>query len=255
MSLVNALINQIGREIGRDVYQTAKRAVLSDFRSTSKRSIGQLTINQQLIYKIDQFAKSKSGFNVLDLKELVHTIYENVDTLSGDWDDVYLNADTLIDNKKINASEGDLKLLNEIDQLNFSSYRISLSEHKKNILQRIDAYRNERIYHWVSPSPFLLFFFSFFGTGSNLLIRGKANTIAEFLIPWLCGLMIYAGISLNSRGDKSLNLVALVCLLIFFITIIGNFILRSDLMKKKMRYVDEVTALKNYYKGLIKTVN
>jgi cytochrome c biogenesis factor len=97
----------------------------------------------------------------------------------------------------------------------------------------------------------LLLFFSFFGVGSNLLIRGKANTIAEFFIPWLCGLMVYAAISLSSKGDRSLNLVALGCFLIYLLTIVGNFIVRSDLMKKKKQYADEVSALKNYFSGIV----
>jgi hypothetical protein len=45
--------------------------------------------------------------------------------------------------------------------------------------------------------------------------------------------------------------VALGCVLIYLLTIVGNFIVRSDLMKKKKQYADEVSALKNYFSGIV----
>jgi hypothetical protein len=247
MSLVNALINQIGREIGRDIYQTTKRSLLSDFGSKRGKSFSNLPVNEQLIAKIEEIQRSKSKLDLHQLRELMHSISEHVDVKTGDWDDVFVRADQLIDAYKINEPKSIITILEYIDQLNLTHYRLAFQSHKKWILDRIEVMRREELYHWSPPNRWMLFFFSLFGCGSSFLNKGKLNTMSEFFIPWLSGLMVYAAISLSTQGNKSLNLAALLCFLFYCLTILGNFIKRGDLVKIKNGIMERVNQLKLYY--------
>lgn len=251
MSLVNALINQIGREIGRDVYHTAKRSLLNDFSTKRGRATAHLTLNQQLLLKIEEVQKTKSGIALSQLKDLVHDICDHVDIKTADWDDVFIRIDRLIDERKSGATQNELNAINDIDQLNLSNYRFALSEHQNWVRDKIEALNKQDLMNWKEPSRMKLFVFSIFGAGSAFLNRGVANTIAEFLIPWFCGLMFCAGFTLNAGGDKSLNLLALVGLVIYSLTILGNFLKRSDLVKNRGNLQAHQDHLKVYYQEII----
>ncbi len=251
MSLVNALINQIGREIGRDVYHTAKRSLLNDFSTKRGRVTANLPMNQQLLLKIEEVQRAKSGLDLTQLTNLVHDICGHVDTKTADWDDVFIRIDRLIDERKINAEQNELNAINEIDQLNLSNYRFALKEHQNWVRDRIEVLNKEDLMNWKEPSQMKLFAFSIFGVGSAFLNRGVTNSIAEFLVPWICGLMFYAGFILNAGGDKSLNLLALGGIVIYSLTILGNFLKRSDLVKNRSNLLAHQDHLKAYYQEII----
>lgn len=247
MSLVNALINQIGREIGRDIYRTTKQSLLNDFGSKRGKSFSKLPVNEQLIAKIEEIQHSKSKLDLHQLREFMHTISDHVDVKTGDWDDVFVQADHLIDAFKINEPKSNVTILQEIDQLNLTHYRLAFQSHKKWILDRIEVMRREELYHWSPPNRWILFFFSLFGCGSSFLNRGKLNTLSEFFIPWLTAPIVYAAISNSAQGNKSINLVALLCLLFYCLSILGNFVKRGDLVKIKNGIMERVNQLKLYY--------
>jgi hypothetical protein len=251
MSLVNALINQIGREIGRDVYYTAKRSLLNDFGSKRSKASLNLPVNQQLLLKIEEVKKSKSELEVEQLRNFVHEISDHVDSSTGDWDDVFVATDQLIDARKVNSSPSELIIFNEIDQLNLTNYRLKLESHQQWVREQIEILNKEEVVNWKVPNKMLLFFFSIFGSGSGFLLRGIANTVSEFLIPWFCGVMVYAGMMSNARGDKSLNLLALFGVLIYCLTILGNFFKRSDLIKKRNGILNSIDQLKVYYQEIM----
>ena len=251
MSLVNALVNQIGREIGRDIYHTTKRSLLNNFGANRSKAMARLPVNEQLLLKIDEVKKSKNKIEVDQLKNFVHDICDHVDSSCGDWDDVFVSADQLIDARKIDASASELAQLNEIDQLNLSNYRLTLRGHQQWIQEQIEILNKEEVVNWKVPNRMVLFVFSIFGCGSSFLQRGMANTVSEFLIPWICGVVLYGGITLNASGDKSLNLLSLLFVLIYFLTIIGNFLKRSDLIKKRDNFLERRNQLKMYYQEII----
>ncbi len=61
MSLVNSLINQVGREIGRDLYWSAKSAIVSRGHSTNRRVDSEVNVDEN-----SQWSKLGDRKNLLD---------------------------------------------------------------------------------------------------------------------------------------------------------------------------------------------
>lgn len=249
MSLVNAMVNQIGREIGRDLYWSARRNIASQPTRVqrSSRTMDTLSVNEQLLQMVNKKSwNNRMRFEAMaeDIAETIQSIDDKIDPQSFNWQEVYEVLDQKIDDLKLNCQDNEAPSLEELDKKNFIGFSISLQRHKKWIEKEI----NQKKSLPAPPSGFIIFLMSCFGIASFKLQRGAANIIAETLLILICWGAIIIGLNLFSHSQLALyGLLSVALGIAFFLfTTIGNFISLNKLKTQYDNDQNQIRVLEHY---------
>ena len=249
MSLVNSMINQVGREIGRDLYWSARQSLSSSNggRKRSPRSSSPISGNEAILQLVQQ-KKWASTMRLVplaeDIAETIAYLDEHLDPRSFDWREAYMALDQKIDDLKLTCEESAAATLEDLDKKNYISYSIALERHKTWIQKEIDSL-NQR-----SPasSSFKIFLLSFVGLASPSLRRGPGNAISEVLLIVICYAALIIGIKLLSHSTLGLYgvLSILLSFAILLFALIGNFISLRRLKNEDHQSFLRKQALEKY---------
>ena len=125
MGIVNAFINQIGREAARDVYRGT--------RSHAKIRVQEETFipfNDSFLAEIKNF--QIAAIASVTLNHLVNIVEraENTNVENFEWEDIFIELDNKIDFCKVELGENSKKKLDELDEKNAKNHKIKNEEHK-----------------------------------------------------------------------------------------------------------------------------
>lgn len=133
MSLVNSMINQIGREIGKDLYKGLKSSVTIP-------SIGNYSFQKELSeFKL-------AAYDKVTIKNLVNLIEKSDDINPrgfNDWETCYLDLDEKIDFCKQHLDASHLPKLEELDKINSVNYAVAKERHKTFVAKQIETIKLE----------------------------------------------------------------------------------------------------------------
>ena len=256
MSLVNSLINQVGREMGRDLYWSTKQTLLSGgsrrgFGSARARNQVQVSTNQELFSLVGKKKWSnKMRFPAVkqDIIETIEIVDDKIDPRSFDWREVYAELDNRIDDLKLASTDEEAPELEELDKKNFVSYSISLARHKTWLEQMVE--NDEKSV--ATPSKGTIFFLSFFGLTSKRLRRGSLNAVAEVFcaLVWWC-FFSFGVFKLRQGGDDKVGLSLVAIGVGFYLIVLaGDFIALNEIVKTDGERENRRNQLKNYLVSL-----
>lgn len=157
MSLVNAFINQIGREIGRDVYRNAS------IRSSKHiPTLSYADFNADFAAEINSF--KLAAYDKVSVRNLINLIEksENVNPRSFNWQDCFVELDNKIDFCKEHLDKENLEKLETLDNQNAMNFSVVKEQHKNYIAKTIENIKNE-ITNYESRNFTLGFLLSLFG--------------------------------------------------------------------------------------------
>lgn len=157
MSLVNAFINQIGREIGHDVYRNIR------VRSSKHiPTISYTDFNEDFNTEIKRF--ELAAYDKVSVRNLINLIEksENINPRSFNWQDCYLELDNKIDFCKEHLDKEHLGKLEALDNQNAMNYSVAKERHKNYIIKTIENIKNE-ITNYESRNLTLSFILSLLG--------------------------------------------------------------------------------------------
>jgi len=138
MSLVNAFINQIGREIGHDVYRSA--------RTRSSKHIPIATFND---FNDDFLTETKSfelaAYDKVSVRNLINLIEksENINPKTFNWQECYLELDNKIDFCKEHLDKEHQEKLEALDKDNAMNFAVAKERHKSFIAKTIENIKTE----------------------------------------------------------------------------------------------------------------
>lgn len=138
MSLVNAFINQIGREIGHDVYRNAR------VRSSKHiPTISYTDFNEDFNTEIKSF--ELAAYDKVSVRNLINLIEksENINPRSFNWQDCYVELDNKIDFCKEHLDKEHLEKLEALDNQNAMNFSVAKEQHKNYIAKTIENIKNE----------------------------------------------------------------------------------------------------------------
>lgn len=138
MSLVNAFINQIGREIGHDVYRNS--------RIQSSKHIPKISytdFNENFNTEIKSF--ELAAYDKVSIRNLINLIEksENINPRSFNWQDCYVELDNKIDFCKEHLDKEYLEKLEALDNQNAMNFSVAKEQHKNYIAKTIENIKNE----------------------------------------------------------------------------------------------------------------
>jgi hypothetical protein len=252
MSLVNSLINQVGREMGRDLYWSVKGSLLSvnESNGNGKRNLNLTPNGEVLNFLKKKKWNSKMRFSAVveDLKNVVDLVDEKTDPRSFDWREVYAELDNKIDELKLTCSDEESLELEEIDKKNYINYSIAMGRHKTWISKQLEE-MNE---YPKPPSRFLIFILSPFGLTSSPLKRGGLNAVAEVLCAVIWWSLIVFGIR-KLQYDTATNGgwgAIVIGFSFYLLVLLGDFISLGDLKKRQLYHESQMGSLRTYLNSL-----
>ena len=138
MSLVNAFINQIGREIGHDVYRNVR---VSASKHIPKISF--TDFNEDFSAEIKRF--ELAAYDKVSLRNIINLIEksENINPRSFNWQDCYVELDNKIDFCKEHLDKENLDKLEAFDNQNAMNFSVAKEQHKNYIVKTIENIKNE----------------------------------------------------------------------------------------------------------------
>lgn len=187
MSLVNSFINQIGRELGRDVYRSVT--------ASPKRNRNKLKIidSQEPIYdQVINFELLADDVNTF--RHLVNLVEkaEHVDHKDFEWQNLFYQLDNKIDFCKDNLSSDLLPQLNNLDEINAINCK-KVKEKHVNYIETIIANYRVSITKYDRIKVTLAFLLSFFGLRPSYYGETYSKTIVNILYLLTLGSAIYFG--------------------------------------------------------------
>jgi len=142
MGIVNAFVNQIGREIGRDVYRNLRV-------SPSKyiTPISSTDFNEDFYKKIKSF--ELAAYNKVSMRNLINLIEksENINPRSFNWQDCYVELDNKIDFCKEHLDKENLDKLESLDKQNELNFSVAKKRHKNYLKETIENIQTEITNH------------------------------------------------------------------------------------------------------------
>jgi hypothetical protein len=177
MGLVNSLIKQVGREIGRDAYKTIK----SNFNKTKNVSDNINSLQQIQNFKISHYDK----ITFRNLTILVNDVIDKTNPKSFDWEDVILALDKLIDDIKQTIKSSDF--LDEIEKLDkevFVEYQIFKQQHLSFVSKLIEEYE-VKVKTYENRNGLVSFLLAFLGLNAfRTADKEHKNFLGVFGIIW-----------------------------------------------------------------------
>lgn len=195
MSLVNSMINQVGREMGRDAYRSVKNAMLS---SKNKNIVD----NFSLLVQVKNFDVSPyEAVTMRNLNKLVDSVTTNINPRSFDWEDVFLELDNLIDSLKVSLKSSDhVGELEKLDNNVLVGYKISEQVHK-NFINRLIEEHKTKIQEHESRNGLTSLLLTFVGMNAFYTAeKGNRTFLGVFGIIWF-GLGLAAFFALLFKSE------------------------------------------------------
>lgn len=188
MGLVNAFINQIGREVARDVYRHAKsRPTKNISASTMGNTFNEAIINEVKTFQLEANEKE----NIRELVNLVENS-ENIDASDFDWADVFVELDNKIDFCKENVETTHLEKLEALDQQNAANFSIAKTQHILYIQKTIEGHEQQL----AKQNPLYHIFgalLSILGLGSFYYVTSTVKKCTHILLNILTFSFVYLG--------------------------------------------------------------
>ena len=252
MGLVNGLINQVGREVGRDLYWSSRKALtnksIRSGNSRRKPDIETDSINARLL----QLVSSKKWSSTMrfkamveDIQETLDHVFEHVDARAFDWPEIYIELDRKIDELKLNCKEDEAPILEDLDKKNFVNLRITLESNKVWIKRNMEIYNQES----KIPSTLSVVLLSFVGLSSYKLKRSPFSIFAEVLALITAWAMIFFGRKFIIEDDSAklgLQFIG-IGFGIYCLALISSLIALSELRKVQRYNTTKAALLKDLY--------
>jgi hypothetical protein len=158
MSLIQSAINQIGREIGRDIYRN--RGGITNKKSYSKFS----DPNESILAEISDF--KLAAYDKVSVRQLANLIEatEKINPNSFSWEEPFIELDSKIDFAKEHLDKEFLNTLEDLDKKNSINHQTFKLEHKKFVINQIKIYE-ELTSEFDKKNGLVAFFLSLFGLG------------------------------------------------------------------------------------------
>lgn len=142
MSFLNSVVNQIGRELGRDIYHSSK----SKFKPQVSKSNIELLYDDIVGFKPAQYDK----VTIRQISTFVDKL-SKLPATSTDVLNLYFDLDEKIDICKEIVDEKSKSELEKLDKLNSDNFNIALLEYKSRLRKSIDE-TQLRIDNYVAPN-------------------------------------------------------------------------------------------------------
>ena len=239
MGLLNSMINQVGREIGRDIYRTAKNS----FGSSKE-----IPTNIDLNGMVRSF--TLSSYDKVTMKNitfLVNEVIFKANPRTFDWDDLLIDLDSLIDDLKVAFKSSEyLEDIEKLDQMVFSKYNTLKELHKNFVSDLIEDHKN-KINSYESRKGYVTFFLSLFGLGAIYVEEGRNKSLAFygsvlFILSILTSVNAY-----NTPTSLTATTGAVIVFLVFMFIPYLNSTLRARSQKKRNKEnKDRLEMLEKY---------
>lgn len=185
MSLVNAFINQIGREMGRDAYRSFPRG---------KRTRKQVPIEARtsLVSQVKAFELLEDHQATMRLLTNIVEKAEHANPQDFEWQELFSEIDNKIDFCKENLPAEYAEQLNRLDELNAANFKKLMSEHLVYIDTVIQFYENKGN-AISSKNNALVYLSAFFGLRSFYLKEYTVMSLVNVLFVALLFIMAVLG--------------------------------------------------------------
>jgi hypothetical protein len=218
MSLVQSVFNQIGREIGRDIYRSSKSI-------KSESSPSDIDIIKSLLKEIDDFELSSHDKNTIKkLANLVNksSVGGNISARNFMFDSIYVNLDEKIDFARKYVDESYLEDIDKLDKENNFNYLAILESHRIWIDRQIQNLEKK---DYKKSNKFIF------------ILKGPWVILAFLLSLPLFGMIFTDG-----------GQFAIVPILFFLLpALIFRHSKYSEIESKKQKELDFLNELKSYY--------
>jgi hypothetical protein len=185
MGLVNAFINQIGREIGRDAYRSFPRG---------KRTRKQVPFEARtsLVSQVKSFELLEDHQATMRLLTNIVEKAEHANPQDFEWQELFSEIDNKIDFCKENLPAEYAEQLNRLDELNAANFKNVMSEHLVYIDTVIQFYENKGN-AISSKNNALVYLSAFFGLRSFYLKEYTVMALVNVLFVALLFIMAVLG--------------------------------------------------------------
>jgi hypothetical protein len=265
MSIVNAFINQIGREIGRDVYRNVRVG-----SSKYITPISASDFNEDFSKEIKSF--ELAAYDKVSIRNLINLIEksENINPRSFNWQDCYVELDNKIDFCKEHLDKENLDKLESLDKQNASNFSVAKERHKTYLKETIENIQAEITNHenkstvlafalsliGLNPIYYKLNFGKIFGHLFGTIVGGIC--IYHGYITFIDPKMHHGNLPINNDSDinivKNVGIAIMVIGLVFYLPVLINSIRRIIAAQKNNSNREETSeTLKKYLVNLNKS--
>ena len=212
MSFFNSLVNQVGREVGRDIYRTTKYNILSAYNKIKDSSSSS---NYSILKEINNFEFSVYDKHSIRRFQNITDKLKNINPESFDWDDVYEAYYDLL--SRFESRIGDKADISDIRRDLPKLFNIHKDIHvrylKRIALKFYDIRQeNQNMVDKIkSKNKFVKFFMTLIGLNSLYADFGQQKLHSVFSLMWvmMASLFYYYGFSTGNIGaGVSLGLIA-----------------------------------------------
>jgi hypothetical protein len=236
MSLVQSVFNQIGREIGRDIYRGS---------TSLKQIVNPESPEITLLNEIRSF--ELAGYDKVTMRKLANFVEKTNDISSHNFifDDIFIELDSKIDFAKENLDKSYLEELEKLDKMNNFRYLSLLEAHKLWLTRTIEDKRDK-----VSKLKDVNSFFPFLIKDSFFII----SLIICFYFLYQSNFTLTGTFSDFNNDNHSDNLSGLWFLLSMILLLLPSITLRLS-KKDKINKSNEserqtLSDLEKYYSNL-----
>lgn len=246
MGFVNALINQVGREMGRDLYWTARSSFSRGVAMKGSRKSDQNTELIRHIQKRKWSSRARPELLEEDIQETIALSEHEVDVSLSNWSSVFEVIDDRIDELKLNANDAHLAQLQRLEAANYNAFMRGMEAHKSLIQTRINQLETNLTD--TPPSGSKVVLLSFAGLASHTLKRHIANRIAELIGMGLVYVLIFQlFLPLKYVEFNELRIyLSLFGMVLYLLLLIGHFISLNDLRKRQQHLRLQLMELQEY---------
>ena len=187
MGIVNAFINQIGRELGRDAY----RSLASNSRGIQRKKHNieekELILDQVINFQLSE-DDQKTFRNLANLVEKAeHTDYEDFE-----WNELFYELDNKIDFCKANLSPEYKVQLEKLDEINAKNYKFIKSKHY-NYVDSVIKYFENMVSDLSKKKISLAVVLTLFGLRASYLGEKIIYTVINILYLFILGFIFHNG--------------------------------------------------------------
>lgn len=265
MSIVNAFINQIGREIGRDVYKKVRGNSSKYINTYSSTEFNEDFYNEIKDFKL-------AAYDKVSIKNLVNLIEksDNINTRSFNWQDCYVELDNKIDLCKEHLDKEHIDKLESLDKQNAFNFSVAKEGHKTFLKETIQNIQTE-IENYENKSSILALAISIVGL-NPIYFRLKFGKIFSHLFGTIIGgICIYYGfniymeptthhgnLSIKNESDinilKNVGITIMIIGFVFYLPVLINSIRRIiSEQKNNSNRLETLNTLNKYLVDLNKS--
>ena len=196
MGLVQAFINQIGREAARDVYRSGKKK----FAAVVDPVLPAFT-NQEILEEIEQFELTSSVETTLrNLSNLVERA-ENTEVNNFDWEEIFIELDNKIEFCREEYASTENPRIEALDKKNEENFRAKKEEHINFITSLINN-QNRQLQGDRKNSKLFAIVCSCLGISPLVLGEKVAKSVLFLVTIMIVTLCFYFGIQFLNHPEK-----------------------------------------------------